>query len=89
MCSIITFQPLSGQDTVTTKNGKVIQGKIISVGNGIELLAAKDTMKFTADEVASLKFSNTNKNCPCGDTNRNGNSSAITNGNTKKIPAAK
>lgn len=74
------------QDTVILKNGKVVPGKIISISYGIELLIAKDTVRYTADEVASLMLSSPDKNCPCSDTNSNGDSSAITNRNAKKDP---
>ncbi len=83
---IITVQSLIAQDTITLKNGKVIPGKIISISYGIELLTAKDTMKYTADEVASLMFGSTNKNCPCDDTNSSSGSYKVIRGNTKGDP---
>lgn len=86
MLCIITAQSLIAQDTVTLKNGKVATGKIISLSYGIKLLTAKDTMKYTADEVASIMFCSTNKNCPDDDTNSNGSSSSVTSKNTKDNP---
>lgn len=83
---ITTVQSLAGQDTVLLKNGKVATGKIISLSYGIRLLTAKDTVKYTADEVASIRFCSTNKNCPEADTNSNGSSSSVTVENTKNIP---
>lgn len=86
MLCIITIQSLIAQDTVTLKNGKIVPGKIISLSYGITLLTAKDTMKYTADEVASIMFCSTNKNCPDGNTNSNSGSSDITSRNTKDNP---
>lgn len=84
--SIITVQLLIAQDTVILKNGKVVPGKIISLSYGIELLTAKDTMKYTADEVASIMFCSTNKNCPCDQTINNSRFLQSNNGNTKDDP---
>ncbi|MEJ7679039.1 MAG: hypothetical protein WKG06_14535 [Segetibacter sp.] len=86
MLCTITVQSLIAQDTVTLKNGKIVSGKIMSLSYGITLLTAKDTMKYTADEVASIMFCSTNKNCPDGNTNSNGGSSDITSRNTKNNP---
>lgn len=86
MLCIITVQSLIAQDTVILKNGKVVPGKIISLSYGIKLLTAKDTMKYTADEVASIMFCNSNKNCPDSNTNSNRGSSAVTGENTKDNP---
>ncbi len=66
--------------------GKVVSGKIISLSNGIKLLTAKDTMKYTADEVASIMFCSLNKNSPDGNANRNRSSSSVSSKNTKDNP---
>lgn len=83
MLCIITVQSLVAQDTVILKTGKVVPGKIISLRNGIKLLIAKDTIKYTADEVASLMFCSSNKNCSDGDMNSNSGSSSVTSESTK------
>jgi len=72
MLCTITVQSLIARDTLNLKNGKIVPGKIISLSYGITLLTAKGTMKYTADEVASIMFCSTNKNCPEGYTNSNG-----------------
>jgi hypothetical protein len=83
---ITTVQSLVAQDTVLLKNGKVADGKIISLSYGIRLLTAKDTVKYAADEVASIMFCSTNKNCPEADMNSNGSSSAVTGEKAKNNP---
>lgn len=86
MLCIITVQSLVAQDMVTLKNGKVIGCKIISLSYGIKLLIAKDTVKYTVDEVASLMFCSSNKNCPDSDTNSNGGSRSVIIENKKDNP---
>lgn len=82
----MTARQLIAQDVITLKNGKVISGKIISLSYGIKLLTAKDTIKFSADEVASIVFCNSNTNCPDSNTNSNSGAAAVTYQNTKNNP---
>ncbi len=82
----ITLLAQTKADKLTLKNGDVVTGSIYKMDNGkIYLARVKDSVVYTADELQTIAFCNTN-NKPCTDASSNATTtSATTNGMQKSV----